>query len=112
MALLMAAIGNATEETLLTLTGARPIGPTAAVAFTAADPAVPLASAATAYAAGFVIVNQSGATMWIGPTGVAAATGRPLASGGQMVINASDASKWYAFAVAASSGIILGTVGG
>lgn len=106
----MPAPGLASEETLLLTAGARPIGPVAAVPFTATNPAVVLSATPTAYASGFMVQNQGATTMYLGTSAVAGAgSGLALAAGASMPIASSDASLWYAYAAAPCAGVVQGT---
>ncbi len=106
----MPVIGDASEDTLLTLTGATPIGPAPVVAFTANDPAVRLIGAATRYVAGFYVQNEGVLPMRIGGADTDATHGRVLPPGASMVISSSNAYLYYAYAAGATAGTVGGTV--
>ena len=100
----------ASDETLLRLVGARPIGPVDPVAFTANNPAAQLSATATAYAAGFTVSNLGATVMYLCTEGTVSAIGIPVPAGGSVTVASSDASLWYAFAAAACAGCVTGTV--
>ena len=102
--------GNASEDTLLRLAGARPVGPVAPVSFTATNPAAKLSTSATNYAAGFTVSNLGATTMYITSVDTASALGIPLVPNASVTIASSDASLWYAYAAAPCAGCVTGTV--
>ncbi len=101
--------GNGTAVILVAVVAGANSGiVTSQTTLTAAAPAVKITSATPAATRSSVQVTNSGAnTLWVGPSGVTAATGIPIASGASMTFSLGPNVALYGFSTSGSTAAVM-----